>query len=308
MNQLTISFQHLEKPFRELLSEESTVKFAQECIYARQIVEKNKDLMRILKDNPQSIENAIIASASTDITLNPNLSKKMSYLIPRGDEATLYISYQGLYSSACKSGSIMSLQTRVFRKNDIIKPPTNLYAPIYHEYNPLKDRGEIAGVFCTAMISENSFMTELMDMKEIAKVQNCSKMRYGPWKDWFEAMMRKSAIRKASSSWTHKEGHFANVITHLDETEGIDFEQVKKEVNQIDYSKDNEEKDKIIKFIKFHWWGLPHSAWEKKKLMSDTCKRLFNKDVELIPMKKFSVDELKILSDEILEVVKPFKE
>lgn len=249
MNNQLIYFEYLKPAFTNSLTEHSTVKFEQECHFARQLVEKNKDLKALLRSNPKTIEDAILNIANTDISLNPVTA--LAYLVPRKGTCCLDISYRGLYAAACRSGSITTLQARVVKETDNFNL-NGIYEPPTHTLDPFrKDRGKIVGVYCVAITPEQRFLTEIMTYDECMQVKKVSKMSaYGPWKEWEEEMLKKTVVKRASKLWPKNDNRqLEKVISHINETEGIEFKETPLPVDH-DIAKAHNERKLLVATVK----------------------------------------------------------
>src|SRR3990167_10953117 len=91
-------------------------KWIKESMYASQIIRNNSFLIKILGDNPQSIQDSIIQVASLGLTLNPAI--KYAYLIPRSGKACLDPSYLGLIYLAQRDGCIKDVYADVVYQTD----------------------------------------------------------------------------------------------------------------------------------------------------------------------------------------------
>jgi phage RecT family recombinase len=209
------------------LSEENgyPVTWKNECVFARQLITKNDFAFKVARNNPKSLENAILNVASIGISLNPALAH--AYLVPRDGSIYLDISYKGLVKIATESGAIMWAKSELVYKNDKFtyngpaKPPT-------HEADVFGDRGEIIGGYCIAKLPTNDTLIEVMKLDEILKVRDTSKAAQkgkGPWVDWFEEMAKKTITKRAYKSWpqTDNRERLDKAIDALHDSEGMAY-------------------------------------------------------------------------------------
>lgn len=133
----------------------------------------------------------------------------------------------GLQKRARNSGEIAGIVTQVVYSNDeFVQQPDDFEKPIHHRPPPLgTDRGEIVGAYAMAKLKDGTVLAEVMDVNEIEKVKAVSRSKdkegraYGPWKDWYDQMARKSAFRRLSK-WLPMDADLETLVQRDDE----DFE------------------------------------------------------------------------------------
>lgn len=187
-------FLTLNKANDDLLS------YEQECIFAKQQLEKNDFTMKMAINNQRSLQGAILNVAAIGISLNP--AKQHAYLVPRGGAICLDISFQGLRKIATDSGAIAWAKVELVYKNDTFKWTGPVTVPV-HEADPFsKDRGELIGGYCLAKLPSGEFMVEVMKVDEINKVRDTSKAsKNGPWVNWYDEMAKKTILKRAFKQW-----------------------------------------------------------------------------------------------------------
>lgn len=202
------------------------VDYAQESYFALQILEKSDYLQ---KAELQSIINAVVNVATIGLTLNPAM--KLAYLVPRKPNksspvmACLDISYIGLVKLATDSGSVLQVASVPVREKDSFTWKSPFDLPIHH-FNPFAkeaERGQIVGVYTAARLSNGCFQLDAISREEIDKIRNVSRAENGPWKDWFEEMVKKTGIKRASKLWPRTQ-RLASAEAILNEHEGIEFD------------------------------------------------------------------------------------
>ncbi len=208
--------------------------FKQECLYARQLIQKNSFSLKVASNNKASLAQAIQNVAAIGISLNPAMSH--AYLVPRDGGICLDISYKGLIKIATDTGSILWAKADLVYKKDsfIYKGPA---AAPDHQADIFGDRGDIVGGYCIAKTVEGDYLVEAMSIKEIHEVRDTSKAftsgKKCPWKDWFNEMAKKTLIKRAAKTWPHtdKRQRFDSAIHVINEHEGLrkDFTQEQKD-------------------------------------------------------------------------------
>lgn len=199
---------------------DQSVTWAKESQFAIQAFQKNDFLAKTAMSNPTSAQNAIINVAAIGITLNP--AAKLAYLVPRDGGVHLDISYMGLLHLAQVSGAIQWGQCKLVHANDTYESNGLDNAPT-HKYNAFGERGPVVGGYCTVKTQQGDYLTDEMSLAEIKQVENTSKAKNGPWKNWWEEMARKTIVKRAAKYWPRVE-RVDNAIHHLNDDEGIEME------------------------------------------------------------------------------------
>lgn len=154
---------------------------------------------------PSSIGSAVLRAASMTLDLDPVLGH--AYLVPRGGQATLQISYRGRMELARRSGQLVAMDVGTIHKNDNAKltrgtkPELTIGIPLDG------DRGPILGYYCAAQWKDGGSTVEYMPIAEIVEHRNKHSdewKRRGQASVWgvnFDAMAKKTVIVRASKTW-----------------------------------------------------------------------------------------------------------
>lgn len=209
----------VEKDFNQV--NEYKLNFIKEAQFALQLLQGNDYLQKAAQQNPAALEYAIINLASIGISLNPAL--KESYLVPRGGKICLDISYMGLVKLATDTGAIDWVQAEIVKKNDVFEYQGVGKAP-FHKMNPFSDRGEVIGVYCVARLSTGEHLSTIMSKADCDAIRDKSSQtaKSGPWVSFYEEMLKKTCIKRASKLWPKSE-RVQTAVEVLNEHEGIDF-------------------------------------------------------------------------------------
>jgi recombination protein RecT len=220
----------VESTFNQVCSDKGII-FAREAEFAVQAICASDYSMRIARENPQSVRDAVTNIAAIGISLNP--AKKQAYLIPRKGGIVLAISYMGLLDLAIQSGSILwgqadiAYATDTFELNGFDQPPT-------HKRNPFaKERGEIIGVYVVVKTHDGDYLTCTMTADEVWAIRDRSDAwkaylkdkRTCPWVTDEGEMVKKTVIKRAYKTWP-KSDRLDRAVHHLNTEagEGITFE------------------------------------------------------------------------------------
>lgn len=172
----------------------------------------NKDRMlqvaqTAVTQNPQLLEcdtgtlfGALIRC--TQLGLEPNNALGQLYLIPFNNrkkqrkDVQVIIGYKGMIDLARRSGHIESLQAIAVRDGDEFSFEYGLNEHLKHI--PGANRGEITHFYAYAKLKGGGFQFEVLPLNDVIAIMKSTQSRgeYGPWKDHFEQMGRKSLIRR----------------------------------------------------------------------------------------------------------------
>lgn len=141
--------------------------------------------------------------------LEPNTVLGHAYLVPfnvkrktpQGERwvksVQVVIGYKGLIDLARRSGQIVSIAAHEVCENDKFELVYGLNETLNHT-PAMGERGDLVGFYAVAKLKDGGHCFEFMSLhqvKEIAKGTQ-SKGAYGPWKDHFTEMGRKTVIRR----------------------------------------------------------------------------------------------------------------
>lgn len=130
----------------------------------------------------------------------------------------------GLQKRARNSGQLAGITAQVVCEHDtFIQKPSDFDAPIEHKPPPLgTSRGRVIGAYAIAKLKDGTILHEVMDIDQINKVMAVSRSKdkqgnpYGPWKDWFEEMSRKTVFRRLSK-WLPMDAETEDLMRRDDE-------------------------------------------------------------------------------------------
>lgn len=190
--------------------ENSVLDFEKEKVFAYGALSQNDYLLQCAVQNPTSLKMAMYNVASIGLSLNP--VSKLAYLVPRRiknqTRVVLDISYQGLIEIATQAGAIKACSVVLLREKDMetfqwidnFTPPNNPPNPF------MKNKGEIVGGYCQALLPDGRFILHPMMIEDVEKRRDSSEMVKangvsGPWRDWREEMIMKTIVKAAAKWW-----------------------------------------------------------------------------------------------------------
>ena len=187
-----------------------------EAFYSKQMIDKNSMLQSFVRQNPQSVINAIVNVATVGLTLNPALS--YAYLVPRDGKCSLDISYRGFIKILTDSGTVRNIEAEDVHEGDYFVAHKGT-SPKFEFSRALKNRGELLGTFALAHFHDGGCQWLYMDLEEIQAVAKTSATfgkSFSPWQGPFEGEMRKkTVIRRLFKTLPHTKIR-ENVITALE--------------------------------------------------------------------------------------------
>lgn len=142
--------------------------------------------------------------------LEPNTVLGHAYLVPfntkrkmpDGSErwvnsVQVIIGWKGFIDLARRSGQIVSIAAHEVCENDHFDMVYGLDEKLEHK-PALGERGEIMGFYSVAKLKDGGHCFEFMSLHQVREIMAAtqSKGKYGPWKDHFVEMGRKTVIRR----------------------------------------------------------------------------------------------------------------
>jgi recombination protein RecT len=137
--------------------------------------------------------------------LEPNTVLGHAYLVPfntkRGSKwvksVQVIIGYKGLIDLARRSGQIVSIAAHEVCQHDQFDMVYGLDERLEHK-PALGERGDVIGFYAVAKLKDGGHSFEFMSLHQVHQIMAStqSKGAYGPWKDHFIEMGRKTAIRR----------------------------------------------------------------------------------------------------------------
>ncbi len=169
-------------------------------------ISNSPELLKAMQENPRSVFNAAAKAAQDG-------------LIPDGREAALVVfnskdrqtnawkasavympMVYGLMKKVRQSGGVSALfEPQVVYENDRFEYELGFEPKLSHTPLMRGNRGEPLGAYAVAILDDkhNTKVSVFLTYEEIEKIRNVSKAKNnGPWKDWWEEMAKKSAMRR----------------------------------------------------------------------------------------------------------------
>lgn len=112
-------------------------------------------------------------------------------------EATFIMGYRGMIDLARRSGQLVDISARAVHEGDEFSYSYGLNEDLRHV--PCASPGELTHVYMVAHFKDGGHYFLVLNRSEIEQAKARSKSgNFGPWKTDFEAMAKKTAIRRAA--------------------------------------------------------------------------------------------------------------
>lgn len=183
---------------------------------------------------------------AAQLGVEPNTPLGQAYLIPYGNKVQFQLGYRGMIDLAYRSGEIQMIQAHEVHENDEFEYELGLDPKLRH-IPALKNRGEVILYYAVFKLINGGVGFEVMskeDVETFAKKKSKT-YRNGPWQTDFDAMAKKTLVKRllkfapvksdfvraVTTDETIKSGISENMADLPDETVTIDAEPTKPEEN-----------------------------------------------------------------------------
>lgn len=130
----------------------------------------------------------------------------------------------GIQKRVRNSGLIDSIQAHVIYEKDTFEWEQGFNERIVHKPFFPGDRGKAVGAYAIAKFKDGTYQFEVLDIPAIEKIRASSKSgQYGPWKDWWDQMARKSAFKRLAK-WLPLDADVEDLIEYDNQAERIEVE------------------------------------------------------------------------------------
>lgn len=163
--------------------------------------------LNVIRSNPKLLEcdiNSLMGGVmeASKLGLEPGLMGQC-YLIPfrnnktGKNEAQFIIGYKGLIDLVRRSGQISTIEARTVYENDEFEYEYGLNDKLIHK-PAMDEKGAPIAYYAIAKMKDGGYSFLVMSHKEAEKYRDkyAKAKNFGPWKDEFDAMARKSVLRQ----------------------------------------------------------------------------------------------------------------
>lgn len=146
--------------------------------------------------DPASIMACVMSAAQ--LGLEPGVLGSC-YLIPRKNQCTLLVGYQGLLDLIRRSGQVRSIACRVVYEADEFEVDYGASRVFVHRPNLRRSDERILGFYCHAVLASGEEQFEWMPLAEVERIRRRSQSgNGGPWATDFAEMGKKTVLRRAA--------------------------------------------------------------------------------------------------------------
>lgn len=149
---------------------------------------------KLLECSPNSFLGAIIQASQLGLEVGNMLGH--AYLIPFKSSVSLMIGYKGMLDLARRSGTIVSLSTRIVYANDSFKLKYGINETLDHIPTDEDEKGVMTHVYAIAHLKGGGYQFEVMSKKDIDKIKNKHSRGGDIWTNHYEEMAKKTVIRR----------------------------------------------------------------------------------------------------------------
>lgn len=149
----------------------------------------------ILLCTRESIRASLLKAASDGLPADGRKAALVKY----GNVCVYIPMVQGIITRAKELGEIDNIRAHIVCANDKFLWVQGDDEKIEHTPAPLgTDRGDIIGAYAIFITAGKVIHREVMDVAAINKARAVSKVKNGPWAQWYDEMARKTVIRRGS--------------------------------------------------------------------------------------------------------------
>lgn len=163
--------------------------------------------LNVIRTNPKLLEcdiNSLMGAVmeSAKLGLEPGLMGQ-SYLIPFRNskmnrmECQFIVGYRGLLDLIRRSGQVSTIEAREVYENDEFDYQYGLEDKLYHK-PALNNKGAVIAYYACAKMKDGGYSFLVMSHEEMEQHRDkySKSKNYGPWKDEFVAMSKKTVLRQ----------------------------------------------------------------------------------------------------------------
>lgn len=188
--------------------------------------------LNVIRTNPKLLQcdiNSLMGGVmeAAKLGLEPGLMGQ-AYLIPFNNrskgtmEAQFLIGYKGLIDLVRRSGQVSTIEARTVYENDEFDYEYGLESKLVHKPT-LTDKGAPIAYYAVCKLKDGGSSFLVMGHQEMEQYRDkyAKSKNYGPWKDEFDAMARKSVLRQLIKYLPISVENLSN----FDEHSGLDVHQ-----------------------------------------------------------------------------------
>ena len=156
----------------------------------RTVLSEFRNNKAILACTKESVLKCVLAASAIGLELG---MLGNAYLVPFKGTCQLIIGYKGMIELARRSGQVLGIRAHVVDEADEFDYTLGLTPSIQHKPSEKKS-GKMRYVYAVAQLKDGGYHFEVMSKDDVEKI--ASKRPNNVWKDYFEEMAKKTAIRR----------------------------------------------------------------------------------------------------------------
>lgn len=189
-------------------------------------VQMNPDL---LQADRKSLLGTCMKAAQDGLMLDGREAAPVIFRSKSGPTVTYMPMVGGILKKIRNSGELASISAQVAYSKDHFDYELGDDEKIVHKPTLDADRGQPIAVYAIAKTKDGAVYREVMSVDDVEKVRKSSRAgQYGPWKDWWDEMAKKTVIRRIAKRLPSSADVDAVMQADL-EASGFDNKPVKKE-------------------------------------------------------------------------------
>ena len=155
----------------------------------------------LLEASPETLLSCIMKCAALGLEPSAVDGLDNCYILPYRNhgrmEAQFILGYKGMLKLSRNSGQLKSIEARGVHEGDVFEFEYGLNEKLRH-VPKVGNKGEMTHVYCLAKFKDGGHYMDVMTKDEVDAIKNRSRAsKNGPWVTDYEAMARKTVIRRA---------------------------------------------------------------------------------------------------------------
>jgi len=157
---------------------------------------------QLLEATPETILACVMKCSALGLEPSAVDGLGRAYILPYRNrkagivEAQFILGYKGMLELCRNSGELRSIEARVVHEGDVFEFEYGLNETLRHV--PCANGGKMTHVYCVAKFKDGGHYIDVMTKDEVDAIRKRSKAsQSGPWETDYEAMARKTVIRRA---------------------------------------------------------------------------------------------------------------
>lgn len=158
---------------------------------------------------------------------------KMCYVLRYKQTWQMQLDYKGIIAAARRTGRIVDVWADVVcAGDDFVHRREDDRTEFHHDYALGEDRGEPIGAYAVVKLPGGHWRCEVMDIKELNRIQARAPAKNGPWSTDVNEMRKKTVIRRCLKLYCDDPG-LAKALEVLEELDDMSTEEAKERLQRV---------------------------------------------------------------------------